>query len=127
MTRDEIDAWANAYISVQENSEVVSPDNPLWWALERFMPGSPIRRANAEDCWLAILEILVREPPPKILSLLAAGPLEDLIDDYGPEFIERIETESRRNPSFRRLLGGVWQSSTPEIWARIQSAQGQRW
>jgi len=80
-----------------------------------------------DDCWAVILEVLARSPPDAVLGILAAGPLEDLIHYHGPEFIERIETESRRSAGFRHLLGGVWKSSSPEIWARVQKAQGQTW
>lgn len=87
------------------------------------------RRHNhfAGDCWLAILEVLSRDPPEEVIGVLAAGALEDLIRSHGPAFIERIEAESRRNKAFRRLLGGVWQSTAPEIWARIQKARGEAW
>ncbi len=47
---------------------------------------------------------------------------EDLIGRYGPEFIHRIEAESRTNPKFRDLLGGVWKSTNSEIWARSKRA-----
>jgi hypothetical protein len=60
-----------------------------------------------------------------VLGVLAAGALEDLIQFHGPNFIGHIEAESRRNPAFRRLLGGVWRSSTPEVWARVQRARGE--
>jgi hypothetical protein len=37
-----------------------------------------------------------------------------------PAFIERIEDAARREAAaFRALLESVWQSSTPEIWARV--------
>ena len=126
MSRQEIDAWASAYIQGQQDPTLLQDGNSLWWTVEKFMP-QQCCGASPEDCWAAILSVLTQDPPAKVLGVLAAGPLEDLIHYFGPEFIERIETESRRNASFRHLLGGVWQSSTPEIWARVQKAQGQRW
>jgi len=126
MSRHEIEAWASAYIEGHDGPAALQTDHPLWWAVEYFM--LPTRSSvTPDDCWAAILEVLTRNPSDDVISNLAAGPLEDLIDDHGPEFIERIETESRRNPSFRHLLGGVWQSSTPEVWARVQKAQGAVW
>ena len=83
--------------------------------------------ANAEDCWATILEILVRNPPRQVLRVLAAGPLEDLIHHVGPEFIDRIELQARRNPAFRQLLGGVWACSTPDVWARVEAVRGAAW
>jgi len=108
--------WVDAYIEGQQRQNPPNQNDPLWWAVNRFWEADP------EDCWLAILATLSREPPAKVLGVLAAGPLEDLIECHGPRFIERIETESRRNPAFRDLLSGVWKSSTPEVWARVEDA-----
>jgi hypothetical protein len=72
-------------------------------------------------------EILSRNPPQEVIGILAAGTLEDQIRSHGPAFIERIETESRHNKDFRHLLGGIWQCTTPEIWARIQKLRGEAW
>jgi hypothetical protein len=81
----------------------------------------------AEELWQGILEVLSRNPSETVLGMLAAGPLEDLIHYHGPAYVEAIELEARRNPSFRHLLGGVWESSTPEVWHRIESARGDSW
>ncbi|RNF86408.1 DUF6869 domain-containing protein [Montanilutibacter psychrotolerans] len=124
MTSQEAEAWACAYIAYHEESG--SPEqHPLWWAVERFM--LPTSGADAEDCWTAIRAVLSRNPADSILGMLAAGPLEDLVQHAGPQFIDRIELEARRNPAFRHLLGGVWESSTPDVWARISAARGGTW
>ena len=52
-----------------------------------------------------IVEILRIETNPVMLSLLAAGPLEDVIS---METIDRIEREATSNKRFHDLLGGVW-------------------
>jgi len=124
MPPNEIAAWASAYVEAQMLQDIPG-DHPLWWAIERFMLVDT--STLPEDCWAAILEILSRNPPQEVIGVLAAGPLEDLIRCHGPAFIERIETESRRNKVFRHLLGGVWQNTSPEIWARIQKSRGEAW
>ena len=125
MDHQAIEDWANAYIALQKDGARSFDGHPLFWAAQRFMlPGDT---ASAEDCWLAILEILSRKPSDTVIAVLAAGPLEDLIDSSGPDFIERIEVQARRDPAFRHLLGGVWRSSTPSIWARIEAARGGTW
>ena len=126
MTPDEIGAWATAFIEAVMDCGPLEAYHPLWWAVHNFM-GSMSTSAAAQDCWDAILEILSRKPADTVIGVLAAGPLEDLIQYHGPDFIDRIEAESRRNPAFRRLLGGVWRSSSPEIWARIEKARGEVW
>jgi hypothetical protein len=52
-----------------------------------------------------IVEILKVETNPALLSLLAAGALEDVIS---METIDRIEREAAANKRFHDLLGGVW-------------------
>lgn len=73
-----------------------------------------------------ILEILKIEANPVLLSLLAAGPLEDVID---AATIDRIEREARVNERFRDLLGGVWYYRAPdELKARLDALIGEiRW
>jgi hypothetical protein len=82
---------------------------------------------DPEIAWVLILKLIEEPLPDNAFGALAAGPLEDLIEYHGPEVIDRIELEARRNPNFRRLLGGVWQSSTPEVWARVEKARGAAW
>ena len=127
MTSEEISVWVSAYIEIQQDQTRWRADDPLSWSVDRFMIGTSMA-AQPEDCWRAILEVLRRRPPESVINMLAAGPLEDLIENCGPQFIDRIEAEARGNPAFRQLLGGVWKSSTDAIWARVENARGNtRW
>ena len=66
MMREDIQAWATAYIEAQQNPDLLKGNHPLWWAVERFINmGSEV---SPEDCWSAILEILSRGPPEQILG-----------------------------------------------------------
>lgn len=73
-----------------------------------------------------IVEILRIEANPVLLSMLAAGPLEDVIS---METIERIEREARADKRFHDLLGGVWYYRAPdELKARLDALIGDnRW
>ncbi|MEH2495152.1 hypothetical protein V1294_001631 [Bradyrhizobium sp. AZCC 1678] len=73
-----------------------------------------------------IVEILKIETNPVMLSLLAAGPLEDVIS---METIDRIEREASADKRFHDLLGGVWYYRAPdELKARLDALVGQnRW
>jgi hypothetical protein len=54
--------------------------------------------------------------------VLSAGPIEDLLAQHGDAFIDRVEIEARRDPSFAKVLGGVWQNSmSDEVWKRLQT------
>jgi hypothetical protein len=81
--------------------------------------------ADAEAVWQAVLRIMQRELSEEQISLLAAGPVEDLLALYGAQFIDRIEAEARRSPAFAHVLGGVWRRDVPqEIWQRVEAARG---
>ena len=83
--------------------------------------------AAPEAVWQAVLRIMQRELTEEQISVLAAGPVEDLLVHYGAQFIGRIEAEAKSSPAFAHLLGGVWQSDTPlEIWLRVETARGGR-
>lgn len=112
--------WVDGYISAQEGYEDRENRDELHWAIQKFLD---LEMEHPELCWDAILNILHREPSDKVKGILAAGPLEDLIEYHGPEYIEAIEEEARKNPDFRHLLGGVWESSTQEVWSRVLKAR----
>lgn len=117
IAQSEIEAWVDAYITAQSSGRPVDVEDPNWWAVERFMELD--QRDQAEASWIAILGVLARAPSDTVRGVLAAGPLEDLIQYWGPTFIERIEEAARRDAAFRALLSCVWQSGTPEVWDRV--------
>ncbi|NOJ41618.1 DUF6869 domain-containing protein [Bradyrhizobium australiense] len=85
-----------------------------------------LREEDPDKAIDLIVEILKIETNPVLLSLLAAGPLEDIIS---METIERIEREAIANKRFRDLLGGVWYyRAAAELKARLDALVGQnRW
>ena len=74
---------------------------------------------SALDLVVAVLKI---ETNPFLLSVLAAGLLEDVID---MPVIDRIEREAATDPRFLALLRGVWYSRKPdEVKARLDAILG---
>ncbi|MCW9027779.1 MAG: hypothetical protein OQJ80_02510 [Kangiella sp.] len=120
LTKEEMKAWVDKYIKAQDNNLGISRSGELHWSVNKFFE---LENEHPELCWKAILEVLHREPSEKVKDILAAGPLEDLIDTHGEEYIEVIEEEAKINPEFRKLLRGVWESSTPEVWNRVLKAR----
>ena len=120
MNEEEIGKWANDYIQAQQ-VKGLNTDHPLWWAIERFMHVGD--KISVDDSLNTILSILEMDPPNKVLDVLAAGPLEDLIENHGEKIIDKIELLANRNPQFKKLLRGVWKSSTPKVWARIKECR----
>jgi uncharacterized protein DUF6869 len=94
----------------------------LDWELPREQP---------ELCLAAILEVLGRvdgSTPNRLLGVLAAGPLEDLLSCNGDAVVDDIDTLARRDPAFRLLLNGVWDSDIkPSILARLAKYRSDRW
>jgi hypothetical protein len=123
VTDEEIQTWAEAYLAAQCDPGLLgNADHPQWWAVERFMKAGT-SEAPAYDCLRAILHVLAMNPSEDILGILAAGPLEDLVDYCGEEIIQEIEQEASHNPALRHLLCGIYESSTPDVWARIKECR----
>ena len=123
-SHEDLNEWSTAYIEAMDSSENVHEHHPLFWAVDKFFD---LEIERPDVCWEAILDILSKKPSDRVLGVLAAGPLEDLINNHGSVYIEKIETEARRNPAFRHLLGGVWESGTPDVWGRVEKIRGKPW
>lgn len=117
-----VDAWVAA-----ESAEERSPERKSnEWAVERVMFWA--MDGEGELLWRFVTAAYQRDLSDKTVAILAAGPLEDLLADDGPEYIERVEELARRDPKFNYLLGGVWRSTmTDEIWRRVQAARLNVW
>jgi uncharacterized protein DUF6869 len=69
-----------------------------------------------------VVAVLKTETNPFLLSVLAAGLLEDVID---MPVIDRIEREAAADPRFLALLRGVWYARKPdEVRARLDAILG---
>lgn len=68
-----------------------------------------------------VLEILKFNPEERLLDILAAGPLEQVLANHGSKIIGRVEFLSESNARFACLLAGVWRNGmTEDIWNRVQ-------
>jgi len=85
-------------------------------------------RDEPDRAWNIILALAERVSKPEDKSVLAAGPIEDLLSKHGSTFIDRVEQRAKSNPMFNYLLGGVWRSGmTENIWNRLQAARKEVW
>jgi len=96
-------------------------DLPEFWAVAML---GELTYTEPDTAWLLILELIRQPLSDDAFGCLAVGPLKDLIEYHGPAVVERIEDEARSNRAFRRLLGGVWLASTPDVWARVERVRG---
>jgi len=117
-----IEELAHAWVEQYSKSERDRDDN--FFAMMDYE--RDLREQDPDKAIDLILAILKIESNPVLLSLLAAGPLEDIIS---METIERIEQEATANQRFHDLLGGVWYYRAPvELKARLDALVGQnRW
>jgi hypothetical protein len=115
---------AKAFIArrkVDHNSE---QSNALFWSHERT---SYLTRYLPRKAWRVILLIWSMDRSVETMQCLSAGVIEDLSSSNGTEMIPLVEAEARRDPSFARLLGGVWKNRmTDEVWSRLQAVWDRR-
>ncbi len=110
-----VDAWTAA-----QDVQMDAPEfNPGHWAIQLVLRW----HNKPEMVWHLILGVLEREVSQEVLIMVAAGPLEDLLSDWGSEYIDRVEQLARTDEKFRDLLRGVWgRNRMPEdVWIRLQA------
>jgi len=115
--------WIGAYTNEENNEE------DLHWAVEYVMDLSfKSNKNNYDELWSFIKHTYQQDISKKVISILAAGPLEELLSGAGELYIDVIEELARKDPKFNYLLGGVWQSGTPAVvWMRILKARDEAW
>ena len=110
-----VTAWITAFQAEPKSAEYETN----WWAVSEVCDW---RLEGDDRLWPFILEAYKRDLPDKMIAVLAAGPLEDLLDKRGEDFIDRIEELARRDPKFTDMLGCVWRNTiTDEVWQRVQA------
>jgi hypothetical protein len=115
------DAWVR-YWHAQKGSE--EQYETSWATTEEI---DLLFDGKSEELWRLILKIHERDQSITIQQVLSAGPIEDLLSKFGEQYIERVEDKARKDPTFAKLLGGVWQSSmSDEIWSRLQAVWDRR-
>lgn len=126
MNDAELNRIVDAWVAGQEAEEGTPERERNYWAIDQVWDWSI--EGEAEQLWQFILVTYQRDISQSVIGMLAAGPLEELLAEYGPAYIERVERLAERDEKFNRLLGGVWRNSmTDEVWERIRSARKEVW
>jgi hypothetical protein len=116
MTQDAIAELADAWIRYSQAPE----DSAESGDFDLAMKFHDIEYHQPEILWAMILAIHSRDQSIHIKEVLSAGPLENLLALHGDGFIDRVESEAQRDPSFAKLLGGVWKNRmSEEVWQRV--------
>jgi hypothetical protein len=117
-----VDAWIAAQTA--EAGSVKREHNE--WAIDHLI--SSALDADGDFLWSFVRTAYQRDLPDRVVAVLAAGPLEDLLAKRGTEFIDRVEELARKDPKFNDLLGGVWRNTmSDEVWQRVQSIRNHVW
>jgi len=115
---------AKAFIARQAAERESEQSNALFWTHERT---SYLTEYLPHKAWRVILLIWSMDQSTETMQGLSAGEIEDLLSRNGTEMIPLVEAEARRDPSFAKLLGGVWKNRmTDEVWSRLQAVWDRR-
>ena len=92
-----------------------------WWPFECLHDLADAAPAVTFRCVLSALPLCETDHQ---ISVLAAGPLEELVRKHGPLMIADIERAAAADARFRYLLSGIWGGphAEPEVWKRVQAA-----
>jgi hypothetical protein len=75
-----------------------------------------------------VILALVSRAEQEELEYIGAGPLENLVEEHAPAFIDRIEAAAITDTKFQEALSTIWLNSLyqqPEIVARLVAASGE--
>jgi hypothetical protein len=116
--KDERQQLAKAWIALQTTPQHAPEYNSLFWSFERTYD---LVREDPAEAWKLVLAIWSLDQSIPIRQSLSTGPIEELLCYHGEYILPKIERQAKADPSFARLLGGVWQNSIPDdIWNRLQ-------
>lgn len=129
MNQEELDAVIDAWIAAQEAEEGSPEYEKSFWAVGEVIDwGLGPEVGKPELLWRFILSAYKRDFSERVAAVLAAGPIEDLLSEFGPDYIARVEELARKDGRFKWLLGGVWRlGMTDEVWRRLESARDEVW
>lgn len=76
-----------------------------FWAWEKV--SEIVRSGDLHKAWNITL-LLLQKASDEARGYIAAGPLEDIIDGYGEEALDRVEEAFDKDPRLQLALSGVW-------------------
>ena len=88
------------------------------WELTRLIESG----LDTDKALSVILGILALDSKDEVIDRLGAGPLEDFLNNSGPEYIDLIEQLAAKNPRFKAVLKAVWQTAEMDLalWQRVE-------
>lgn len=109
-----------AWIDFEQRPHTLHEDwirDRSWWAVEAMMDLQLHDPARALD---VAFQIARTSDTPKVLEMLGAGPLEDLLSE-DPTLFDAIAIEAASSPRLRVALRSTWQNAMPDdVWQAVQ-------
>ena len=99
--RSDLNTLADAYFRQHETKS-----DQDFWAWEEVH--GIVRSGDLDAAWQVTLLLLRKAPNDNALGYVAAGPLEDLIDGYGDQALNLVETACDVDARLQFALSGVW-------------------
>jgi hypothetical protein len=97
-----------------------------FWAWQRV--DEIVRGGDLDRAWEITL-LLLTKAPDNVLGYIAAGPLEDFIDGYAAQGLDRAEQACHENPRLQYALSGIWllpESPVLQRWQGLMTKYGFR-
>lgn len=120
MEMAELNKWVDAYIEVHESGNSSNEHHSCYWAIEKF---ADMEMNHPDLNWAAMLQIISKSTSDSVIEALAEGPLEELVELHGEQYIDRIEKVAQSNLDFRLLLRELIETTDKTIWNRILRAR----
>ena len=82
-----------------------------------------------EQVWPIALDLVTRAPDEQTLTFIGAHVLEDLVNNAGDKFLDRIRDRAGADPRFRRALCDIWYHDDAPIQLRelVDAARAEFW
>jgi hypothetical protein len=101
-----VEAWCSWYDKQDPEDE---------WAAQELIDDLTLGEAPVEECWVITLKLAERAPNNKVLGIIGASPIEDLLARDPERVAQLIKNEAAFNERLRKALGHVWRMpSVPE-------------
>lgn len=94
--------------AVRENNRALLYDAEAYEGWPSRLLDQLIFEGRPEDAWPLVVELVEQAPSEDALGYVAAGPLEDLIQQHGDAFADRTIERARADQRWRSALLGVW-------------------
>ncbi|MCG7874398.1 MAG: hypothetical protein JAZ11_20155 [Candidatus Thiodiazotropha lotti] len=96
-------------------------DTELHWTDDHL--SNLMLNGKIEELWQFVIRAYKKDLTQKVIGILSAGALEDVLAAKGEEYIGRVELLAANDQKFKYLLGGVWKNAmSNDVWSRVQAA-----